>query len=275
VTWRGLHISFHAERQWRQITPIATISAGMANLRAELNPAWTAKGQHWRIEKEITATVGGAEGTAARLRGEITELRQRIADAARRIGEPFPQAGDLETARVRRDAIEQQIHDSALPMQGDAESPGGSVRDAAADDAERIGADLADGAAGYTITPPLILPETTGAGDITSAPQPIRPSEPRARARAVANPVLLARLDDMAEPLFALPDAAMAGPPAGRPGSRTRSRTRTRGALRKASQVAACDNALQPTLFDLPEQPPAEPARKARSGQSRAEAPRQ
>src|SRR5260370_16570728 len=80
----------HAERRWRQIPPVATIYAGNASLTAELNPAWTGKGQHWRIEQEITALTGSAAGTAHRLRGEIEDLRQRIPDANPPLPEPFP-----------------------------------------------------------------------------------------------------------------------------------------------------------------------------------------
>src|SRR5260370_22910439 len=106
----------HAERRWRQIPRVPTNYAGKASLTAELNPAWTGKGQHWRIEQEITALTGSAAGTAHRLRGEIEDLRQRIADANRRIGEPFPHAAELEASRVRRDAIDPAIRDPARPQ---------------------------------------------------------------------------------------------------------------------------------------------------------------
>ena len=92
---------------------VATISAGLSALPVEFNPAWTAKGQHWRIEKEITDHIDGAAAQAERLRGEIGDLEQRVADAARRIAEPFPRAAELEAARSRRDAIEHQIRDAA------------------------------------------------------------------------------------------------------------------------------------------------------------------
>jgi hypothetical protein len=122
VSWRGLHISFSADRQWRQVFPVATIRAGTASLPVELSAAWTTKGQHWRIGKELRSHAGTAAADAARLRDEIEDLRQRAADATRRIGEPFPQAAELETARVRRDAIEQAIRAAAAPEErGDAE----------------------------------------------------------------------------------------------------------------------------------------------------------
>jgi hypothetical protein len=73
--WRGLRISFSAKRKWRQITPIATISAGTASLAIELNPAWTAKGQYWRIEKEPTASADGASAAAQRLRVMVRPRR--------------------------------------------------------------------------------------------------------------------------------------------------------------------------------------------------------
>ena len=87
---------------------VATISVGLSDLPVEFNPAWTEKGQHWRIEKEITDRIDGAAAKAERLRREIGDLEQRVADAARRIAEPFPRAAELEAARSRRDGIEQQ-----------------------------------------------------------------------------------------------------------------------------------------------------------------------
>ncbi len=119
LTWRGLHIHFTAGRKWRQIIPVATISARYADLSVELNAAWTAKGQYWRIEKEIKTEIDGTAATAERLHSEINDLRQRIADATRRINEPFPHAAELEAARVRRDAIEQDIRDAAAPQDDD------------------------------------------------------------------------------------------------------------------------------------------------------------
>ena len=116
VNWRGLHISFSAERKWKQIIPVATMRAGAASLPVELNAAWTVKGQHWRIEKEVTSIASETMSAAQRLRDEADDLRQRTADATRRIGEPFPQAAELETARARRDAIEQAIRDAAAPQ---------------------------------------------------------------------------------------------------------------------------------------------------------------
>jgi N12 class adenine-specific DNA methylase len=125
VTWRGVRISVAAERQWRQITAVATITAGLATLKVNLNPAWTTKGQHWRIEKEITARVLGAAAEAERLRADIEDLRQRVTDATRRMAEPFPHAAELEAARARRDAIEQAIRDAAAPAQDGADpAPG-------------------------------------------------------------------------------------------------------------------------------------------------------
>jgi N12 class adenine-specific DNA methylase len=123
VTWRGLRISVAAERQWRQITPVATIAAGGARLTVDLSPAWTMKGQHWRIEKELTTRILGTAAEADRLRADIDDLRQRVADASKRIAEPFPQAAELEAARSRRDAIDQAIHDAAAPAEDGATDP--------------------------------------------------------------------------------------------------------------------------------------------------------
>ncbi len=316
LSWRGLHISVRADRKWRAITPVATVSAGAADLTVELNPAWTAKGQHWRIEKEIRTAVDGAAGTARWQRDDIDDLRQRVTDAAKRIGEPFPHAAELETARARRDAIEQEIRDAAAPHEADVSVRDGHDHDTAsshevpdlagADDAELV-----------TITPVLTWPETTasiddiagdGHGLATSvapdnppdaaAEQPLAaaaatsepsvaagelaviaagsqprevdpitpveapPGEPRAPVRAVMNPVSVASLDDAAEPLFPLP-ATPPGQPAAGKASRARRPARPRGARRAAAQVAACDGAVQPALFDLPEPAAGEPTRPA------------
>jgi N12 class adenine-specific DNA methylase len=125
VTWRGLRVSFSAERKWRQVVLAATISAVTDSLTVELNPAWAAKGQQWRIERELTARMEGAGAEAERLRGETEDLKRRIADAAARISEPFPQAAELEAARARRDAIEQQIRDAAASPDADTDTAPG------------------------------------------------------------------------------------------------------------------------------------------------------
>jgi N12 class adenine-specific DNA methylase len=123
ATWRDLHLHFTTGRKWRQIIPVATISAGYADLSVELNAAWTAKGQYWRIEKEIKSEIDGTAAAAERLRNEIDDLQHRIADATRRTGEPFPHAAELEAARARRDTIEQDIRDAAAPQDDDPASP--------------------------------------------------------------------------------------------------------------------------------------------------------
>ena len=65
-------------------------------------------------------------GCAAR----SSDLRQRAADAIRRIGEPFPQAAELEAARARRDSIEQAIRAAAAP-EGDSDAQPSSTDDLA------------------------------------------------------------------------------------------------------------------------------------------------
>jgi len=181
ANWRGLRISFSAERGWRQATPVATISAGPAGVPVGLNAAWTAKGQHWRIEKEITTAIAGAAATAEVLRGEIGDLRQRAADANRRISEPFPQAAELEAARARRDAIEQDIRDAAAPKDDSTGSPDGhdGLADAAVHDALAI-AGMHDAAMAGTVAadeitfvPAMISPRTAAlTGDGWRADQP-------------------------------------------------------------------------------------------------------
>jgi N12 class adenine-specific DNA methylase len=193
VTWRGLRIRFSAEREWRQVTPVATVSAGYAELPVTLNPAWTAKGQHWRIEKELTATVDGAAATAERLRAEIEDLQQRVTDASRRINEPFPQAAELEAARVRRDAIEQEIRDAAAPTEDD-----GTAMSPPQDEAVDAAGDALD------------LSETYGAPEVTFTPAMISPAiggpaEPAIAEGAVTEPVV-------AEPAAAEPAEAETGP---------------------------------------------------------------
>jgi hypothetical protein len=158
--------------------PIATLRAGVASLAVELNPAWTAKGQYWRIEKEITASAKGADAAAERLRGEIEDLRRRVADATRRTGEPFPQAASLETARARRDAIQQEIRDAAAPPEDDSGEPGPVHDDllgAAMDDALALAG--MDSAQEVTFTPAMISPQNArpaedaeNAGSLDSPP---------------------------------------------------------------------------------------------------------
>jgi N12 class adenine-specific DNA methylase len=196
ANWRGLQIRFAAERSWRQAIPVATISAGPASVPVQLNAAWTAKGQHWRIEKEITTAITGAGATADALRGEVRDLRQRAADATRRISEPFPQAAELEAARARRDAIEQDIRDAAAPQDDSAAAQAGAdgLDDAAANDeyaaAGLDGATMNDALAmagmhdavltgtlatdEITFVPALISPQAAApAGDDWRADQPI------------------------------------------------------------------------------------------------------
>ncbi len=121
--WRGVRVDFSARRSWRQVVLVATISAGLSDLPVEFNLAWVQKGQHWRIEKEITDHIDCAAAHAGRLRGEISDLGQRIAGATRRIAGPFPRAVELEAARTRRDRIEQQIRDAATTPDDNADAP--------------------------------------------------------------------------------------------------------------------------------------------------------
>ena len=301
VLWRGLRISFSAERKWRQITPIATISAGTASLLIELNPAWTVKGQYWRIEKELTASADGAAAAAQRLRREIEDLRQRVTDATRRTGEPFPQAADLEAARARRDAIQQDIRDAAAAPE---DGTGGELPGAAMDDALAMAG--MDSTQEVTFTPARISPQITvpaenaghaGSLDspagpasavsppaVTSEPRPApahadeehppEASVPRAAMQpslpSAGHPALVASLDAPVEPLFALPLTAPEQPAGQIP--RARRPARPRGPRRKQAQAAARDN-VQGALFDLPPPTP-EPARPVAPARNQTRAPR-
>jgi hypothetical protein len=326
LTWRGLRISFSAEGSWRRAVPVAAISAGSASLPVKLNEAWTTKGQHWRIEKEIRSHAGGVADAAERLRTEIQDLRQRAADATRRIDEPFPQAADLEAARARRDAIEQDIRDAAAPQDGSTAPASGQDDDlvAAAHDALAM-AGMND-APEITFAAAMVSPETAVLiEDISEADRPFAPaaatcvpapapagddspgvavpvspgeqararpgrgeppgqrpaidgvtpaetppSEPAAAPLPVTHPVQPARLDGVVEPLFPLPAVVPASPDA----EQVSRPPRPRRARRKASQSAACDNPVQPALFDLP--PPLIPVsrRPTTPDRSRTQAPR-
>ena len=174
VGWRGLRISFGTERQWRQITAVATISAGGASLTVDLNPAWTMKGQHWRIEKELTTRILSAATEAGHLRTDIEDLRQRVADATKRIAEPFPQAAELEAARSRRDAIEQAIRDAAAPAEDNADSPAADLDPAAGTGLSDV-ARWADEREIIHFGPGTVWPETpswTAAIESATAPTP-------------------------------------------------------------------------------------------------------
>ena len=210
VTWRGLRISFTVERAWRQIVPVATICAYPAELRAELNPAWTVKGQHWRIEKELNARIDGAVAEAERLRGEIQDLSQRVAGAAKRIGEPFPQAAELESARVRRDAIEQQIREAAGPQDEDAATPGGHDDLVAEATRDVFGFAGMDGDHEVTFFTPATITPNAPARD----PAPQADSPPSKAAPADAEGVLF-ETPRGGEPLPAEPDSPRASTPPG------------------------------------------------------------
>jgi hypothetical protein len=171
----------YADRKWRQVAVGAMITAGVSSsITAELNPAWTAKGQHWRIEREIRAAIDGATDTAQRARDDIADLRHRISEANRRISEPFPHAAELETARNRRDDIEQQIRDAATPPEetGDADGTPGKAEAAARADlglaSEAAWPEPAvagdDDREEYTIIPVTTWPEATSANDNPADP---------------------------------------------------------------------------------------------------------
>ena len=270
VRWRGLYINFSAEQKWRQITPVATIAADhTASVPVELNAAWTAKGQYWRIEKEITAFIAGAATAAERLRIEIEDLRRRISDATRRTGEPFPQAADLEAARGRRDAIQQEIREAAAPPE-----EGGADPDPGRDDLLDEAADDALAMTGMceaqevTFTPAMISPQIaahandTGHPGIPDPPADVPGPAPASAVTHEAGPV---------EPLFALPVTAhqQAAESQVRPARRA---ARPGGMRRKQVQAAARDN-VQGTLFDLPPPVP-DVGRTAASPRSRTRAPR-
>jgi N12 class adenine-specific DNA methylase len=123
VHWRGLRIAFSSQKTWRELVPVATVSAGYRDLTVDLKQSWTASGQHWRIVKEITACIDGAPDRSRALREEAQELRHRVDDATRRIAEPFPYAAQLEAARTRRDAIDAEILAAAAPDRDDSPVP--------------------------------------------------------------------------------------------------------------------------------------------------------
>ena len=169
--WRGLDVSFSAERKWRQAIPVAMITASYDSLPVELSAAWTTKGQHWRIEKEIRSCVDRAAAAAEQLRGEIQDLQQRAAGATRRIGEPFPRAAELETARARRDSIEQDIRDAAAPPDDNpAAAPPGCDDPSAATAHEPRAMARMDDAQEITCTPAMISPPNAALTQDTEHP---------------------------------------------------------------------------------------------------------
>ncbi len=284
--WRGLLISFTAERRWRELAATATISIGGSALTADLNPAWTAKGQQWRIEKTIKDVIEEAQHHAARMRDDIADLRQRIADANKRIGEPFPHAAELETARARRDAIDQAIRDAATPSRETQPAAEADESTAAAevyqietvdpgDDGERITITTAQlwtepaaprserpkVAASATPEPESPCPAGHTRGLDQIAPDQRPAGELEAPVRATKHPVSLAQLDGAAEPLFDLPAPAATRLPA-RPVRR-----------RHNSPAAGREPASQPALFDLPSEATG-PARASPSSRRPRRAPR-
>jgi N12 class adenine-specific DNA methylase len=242
ATWRGLRVTFSAERSWRQLLPVANVSAGLADLRVEFNPAWLQKGQHWRIEKELAERINGAAAQAGKLRSEMSNLQQRVDDAERRIAQPFPQAAELEAARSRRDQIEQQIRDAAA-IPADEPDPSSGAGGGMDGDTDRA-------SLGYT--------GLNGDHEVTffnpTAFLPAEPAAPPAEPVAAGEP----------EPLFDLPEQAVV---ADRPRTARRKRT-----SRGPAQLAALDSGTQAALFDLPPQSQA-PARR-QPPRRRSDAPR-
>ena len=85
------------------------------------------------------------------------DYEQRIGDATRRIGEPFPHSAELETARTRRDAIETSIRDAAE----EPPEPGSEPADDSGDDVYVIDPLDADGdRERIVIRPVTSLPNT-------------------------------------------------------------------------------------------------------------------
>ena len=208
VSWRRLRITFSAERSWRSVVPVATVSAGLDSLTVELNPAWAAKGQHWRIERELTGRIAGAATEAERLRADITDLRQRVADATTRINEPFPQSTELEAARARRDGIEQQIRDAAAPPSDSTDTPSGTTDDEAAgitvDDLALSGLDgdhevtIFSRETAFVFTPGLQPTPETVFSLATDSPEPAPVAMPGSEASLMPAPA--ATRDESVEP---------------------------------------------------------------------------
>jgi len=219
VTWRRLRITFSVERSWRQVVPVVTVAAGLDSLTVEFNPAWAAKGQHWRIERELTARIDGAATEAARLRADITDLRQRVADATTRINEPFPQAAELEAARARRDGIEQQIRDAAAPPSDGTDTPSGDTDDEAAgitvDDLALSGLDgdhevtIFSRETAFVFTPGLQPTPETVFDLATDSPEPAPVAMPGSEASLMPAPA--ATRDESVEPEAASAVALGAG----------------------------------------------------------------
>jgi N12 class adenine-specific DNA methylase len=301
ATWRGLNVCFDAQREWRDVRLFARISAGTARITVPLNPVWTAQGQHWRILREIKSGIDQAPGTAGDLRAEAEDLRQRIADAERRIGEPFAHAADLEAARARRDAIEQAIRDAAAPpaggakpdVDGEAETPPGGEQEngevyaieaiGAPEDAERVTITAVRAWQAEADIDDQPAPATSAAwadgevrpGDVPGGPEvpatgPVVQPTPAVLARVVRgsadpglaakHPAALARLDRIAEPLFARPDPAPQNPAATE--TPARRAAAAQGARAPAGQAVNAA-AIQDALFDVPAVPP-RPARTRR-----------
>jgi N12 class adenine-specific DNA methylase len=271
VTWRGLRVTFSARRRWRQVNPVAVVSAGAADLSVELNPGWTMKGQHWRVEKQIRSDIDDTAAAAVRLRDEIDDLRKRISDASRRLGEPFPQAAELEAARVHRDVIEQAIRDAAAPQDDQADVTADyEPATSGADDTYQV-----------TFTPAMVSPATGSQdpatvgelepGSLSSADPPEQlpnieltteaghpvpdeavasPLRVSSRPRPV-HPVQLARLDWEAEPLFSLPEETPRTVSSRRT-SRPRA-ARPKSTRNRVAQIAGHDRPVQAALFDAPQ----------------------
>jgi N12 class adenine-specific DNA methylase len=262
ITWRGVRVSVAAERQWRQITAVATISAGSARLTADLNPAWTMKGQHWRIEKELTTQILGATAEAEQLRSDIEDLRHRVADATRRVAEPFPRAAELEAARARRDAIEQAIRDAATPV-GDSNGEPPTSHDPAATESSALSevTRWADGQEIIHFSLATVWPPISIVGATEPAHSPMRapedgeplpvggddlPRQTNDRRQAVLPPA--ATVTRPLEEQLPIDGIRQSGPPSG-------ASVPSRPRYRRPAALAQADWTAEP-LFPIPAQEP-------------------
>ena len=112
--YRGITVDFSHSKN----SPEGELTARIAcednhRITVELNPKWTAPGQHWRIRDAITAAVHDAGSTAAAIRENIEVLKQKIAENEAALDQAFPEAEALQAARAHKAAIDTAIREQA------------------------------------------------------------------------------------------------------------------------------------------------------------------
>jgi N12 class adenine-specific DNA methylase len=112
--YRGITVDFSYSKNSPEGELTARItSEDNHRITVELNPKWTAPGQHWRIRDAIAAALHDASSTAVAIRENIEVLKQKIAENEAALDQTFPEAEALHAARAHKAAIDTAIREQA------------------------------------------------------------------------------------------------------------------------------------------------------------------